>query len=176
MTEEEDAEYSNYIDEGDVIALLQAKARRLLARSNEGAQVWLMLGCGDSKSGWSGEVAVASIACCQGVRILTRYFTWKHVVGKQHGGSDDAANLAWACSRCNHRKGTNLSSRDPDTGQTVELFDPQTRLDGALCRCAAQIMGLSAPGRATVRLLDMNSSRRTRLRRELILQGEFPAT
>jgi hypothetical protein len=28
----EDAEYRDYIDEGDVIALLQAKARKLLAR------------------------------------------------------------------------------------------------------------------------------------------------
>ena len=34
LTEEEDAEYREYIDEGDLIALLQAKARRLLARSN----------------------------------------------------------------------------------------------------------------------------------------------
>jgi hypothetical protein len=34
LTEEEDAEYREYIDEGDVIALLQAKARRLLARAN----------------------------------------------------------------------------------------------------------------------------------------------
>jgi hypothetical protein len=34
LTPEEDAEYREYIDEGDVIALLQAKARRLLARSS----------------------------------------------------------------------------------------------------------------------------------------------
>lgn len=33
LTPEEDAEYREYIDEGDVIALLQAKARRLLART-----------------------------------------------------------------------------------------------------------------------------------------------
>ena len=33
LTPEEDTEYRDYIEEGDVIALLQAKARRLLARS-----------------------------------------------------------------------------------------------------------------------------------------------
>jgi hypothetical protein len=33
LTAEEDSEYRDYIDEGDVIALLQAKARHLLARS-----------------------------------------------------------------------------------------------------------------------------------------------
>jgi hypothetical protein len=33
LSAEEDTEYREYVDEGDVIALLQAKARRLLARS-----------------------------------------------------------------------------------------------------------------------------------------------
>jgi hypothetical protein len=33
LSPDEDAEYRDYIDEGDMIALLQAKARRLLARS-----------------------------------------------------------------------------------------------------------------------------------------------
>jgi hypothetical protein len=33
LTADEDAEYRQYIDDGDVIALLQAKARRVLARS-----------------------------------------------------------------------------------------------------------------------------------------------
>ena len=33
LSPDEDAEYREYIDEGDVIALLQAKARKLLARS-----------------------------------------------------------------------------------------------------------------------------------------------
>ena len=33
LSADEDAEYREYIDEADIIALLQAKARRLLARS-----------------------------------------------------------------------------------------------------------------------------------------------
>ena len=33
LSPDEDAEYREYIDEGDMIALLQAKARKLLARS-----------------------------------------------------------------------------------------------------------------------------------------------
>jgi hypothetical protein len=35
LTPEEDAEYRDYIEEGDVIALVQAKARRLLGRAAE---------------------------------------------------------------------------------------------------------------------------------------------
>lgn len=35
LTPEEDAEYERYIEEGDVISLLQAKTRRLLERPGE---------------------------------------------------------------------------------------------------------------------------------------------
>jgi hypothetical protein len=118
--------------------------------------------------------------CCEYCRLSERadpYSTFhlEHIVARQHGGGDDISNLAWACSRCNHRKGTNLASRDPDTGFTVELYhrrqqnwsDHFTIRDG-------QIIGISPAGRATARLLDMNESRRVKLRRELIDQGEFP--
>ena len=102
-------------------------------------------------------------------------FHLEHVIAKQHGGGDDDANLAWACSRCNHRKGTNLASRDPDTGSIVELYNPrqQNWSDHFTIR-DGRIIGISPTGRATARLLDMNESRRVKLRRELIDQGEFP--
>jgi hypothetical protein len=35
LTTEEDAEYERYIEDGDVIALLQAKTRRLLGKKGE---------------------------------------------------------------------------------------------------------------------------------------------
>jgi HNH endonuclease len=102
-------------------------------------------------------------------------FHLDHVIAKQHGGDDDKSNLAWACSRCNHRKGTNLASRDPDTGSTVELYHPrrQNWSDHFMIR-DGRIIGITPAGRATARLLDMNESRRVKLRRELIDQGEFP--
>ena len=43
----------------------------------------------------------------------------EHVVAKQHGGSDDADNLALACHRCNLQKGPNLTGIDPLTGEVV---------------------------------------------------------
>ena len=118
-------------------------------------------------------------ACCEycrlpeaGVPFLS--FHVEHVVAKQHGGSDDLANLAWACSRCNHRKGTNLSSMDPDTGTIVALFHRRQQhwRDHFSVR-HARIVGLTPAGRATARLLDMNDSRRVRLRRELLAHGYF---
>jgi hypothetical protein len=117
--------------------------------------------------------------CCEYCRLPERadpYLTFhlEHIVAKQHGGDDDASNLAWACSRCNHRKGTNLASRDSDSESIVELFNPRRQkwvdhfeiLEG-------RILGLTPAGRVTARLLDMNDGRRVRLRRELIERGEY---
>ena len=101
-------------------------------------------------------------------------FHLEHIVARQHGGSDDYENLAWACHRCNERKGTNLSGVDPDTGQVVRLFHPRTNqwerhfaLDGM------RVAGLSPAGRATVWLLEMNAERRLALRNFLKSRGLY---
>jgi 5-methylcytosine-specific restriction endonuclease McrA len=46
----------------------------------------------------------------------------EHIVAKQHGGSDEPANLALACHRCNLRKGPNLTGIDSFTKEVVPLF------------------------------------------------------
>ena len=72
------------------------------------------------------------------------------------------------------QEGTNLSCRDPKTDKTVELFDPRRHAwQEHFALRGARIVGLSETGRATVRLLDMNDSRRIRLRHELNLQGDL---
>lgn len=52
-------------------------------------------------------------------------FTLDHIRAKQHGGSDDAENLAFACVHCNLHKGPNLTGIDPETDQMARLFDPR---------------------------------------------------
>jgi hypothetical protein len=37
-----------------------------------------------------------------------------HIIGRQHRGSDDAANLCLCCIRCNLKKGPNIASIDPE--------------------------------------------------------------
>jgi hypothetical protein len=44
-------------------------------------------------------------------------FHIEHVTPRQHGGDDDADNLALACPDCNLRKGPNLTGIDPNTGE-----------------------------------------------------------
>ena len=98
----------------------------------------------------------------------------EHVVAKQHGGLDDADNLALACHRCNLHKGPNLTGIDPVTDEVVPLFHP--RRDRWVDHFAfhdAHIEGLSASGRATIEVLAMNDARRLELRRELLALGEL---
>jgi hypothetical protein len=94
-------------------------------------------------------------------------FHVEHIVSKQHGGTDNPDDLALACDRCNAYKGPNLTSIDPDTGTVVALFHPRrdTWSEHFVVR-GGHIAGLTSTGRATVRLLNMNASRRVELRSE----------
>jgi len=73
--------------------------------------------------------------------------------------------LALACDRCNAYKGPNLTSIDPETNAVVPLFSPREDIwgDHFVAR-GGRIYGLTPKGRATVRLLNMNASRRVELR------------
>jgi hypothetical protein len=63
----------------------------------------------------------------------------------------------------------------PTTGEVVELFHPRTDVWVYNLRIHnGEVHGLSPAGRATVRLLQMNSRRRVDLRRDLHGQGLRP--
>jgi hypothetical protein len=93
----------------------------------------------------------------------------EHIVAKQHGGPDDVGNLALACHRCNLHKGPNLAGIDPDTGETAALFHPRRdRWSDHFLIEAARIIGITAVGRATVHVLNINDARRIELRAEIL--------
>ncbi len=82
----------------------------------------------------------------------------EHIVPKKHGGTDDTDNLALACIDCNLHKGSNLTGIDPETDEITELFHPRRQQweehfewKGIL------IVGLTANGRTTVRVFNLNS-------------------
>ncbi len=84
-------------------------------------------------------------------------------------------NLALACVRCNRRKGTNLSSVDPDSGNVIPLFHPRRdRWANHFVLEGSRIIGVTPTGRATVLLLQLNSSERVRTRRRLQQAGRYP--
>lgn len=101
-------------------------------------------------------------------------FHIEHIVARQHGGTDDASNLALACPECNFQKGTNLSGIDPDTGILTALFHPRRdQWTDHFARDGARIVGKTATGRTTVWLLEMNTGDRLRWR-ELLLHLGLP--
>jgi hypothetical protein len=102
-------------------------------------------------------------------------FEIDHVIPSVHGGKTIAGNLALSCFLCNRHKGPNLAGIDPETRRLTRLFNPRRHSwqrhfawDGPL------LVGRTAIGRATVRVLAINSALRIRLRSELIAEGVFP--
>ena len=94
------------------------------------------------------------------------------MTAKQHGGSDDIDNPALACHRCNLHKGTNLTGIDPRTGQVTLVFHPRRdQWSDHFTFEVARINGISAVGRATVQVLNMNDARRLELWTEVLRRG-----
>lgn len=102
---------------------------------------------------------------CHQPEVAPLWFTVDHVIARKHGGSDDASNLAIACPFCNLRKGSDLSSVDPLSGQVVRLFDPRReRWSEHFEWSGLRIVGRTPTGRATVALLDANDEDRLAMR------------
>jgi 5-methylcytosine-specific restriction endonuclease McrA len=89
----------------------------------------------------------------------------EHVVPRKHGGDDDFGNLALACAECNLHKGSDLTGIDPASNAITPLFNPRAQKwpehfswDGQ------RIVGLTAVGRVTIRVLQLNAIPRIRIR------------
>ncbi len=80
-----------------------------------------------------------------------------HVIAEKHGGKTEETNLALSCNLCNRRKGSDLTSIDPENGRIIPLFNPRQDswvdhfrvIDG-------QIVALTSTGRVTAKLLQFN--------------------
>jgi hypothetical protein len=93
-----------------------------------------------------------------------------HVIAEKHGGQTEESNLALCCALCNQRKGSDLTSIDPQTGEITPLFHPRRDRWAAHFRLVgAQLAPLTPTGRATVRLLQLNHPDRLE-ERELLLR------
>lgn len=101
-------------------------------------------------------------------------FHVEHVRARQHGGTDDPSNLAWACHHCNLHEGTNLVGVDPDTNAVTRLYNPRRDFwEDHFALEGPRIVGRTGIGRTTAWLLQMNSEERTELRTLLIALGEW---
>jgi hypothetical protein len=95
-----------------------------------------------------------------------------HIIAEKHGGLTEVENLALSCVLCNKYKGSDLSSIDPETKKLTPLYHPQQyswhdhfQINGA------EFVPLTAIGRVTVKLLQMNRPDRLQERELLIKAG-----
>ena len=94
-------------------------------------------------------------------------FHSEHIIAKQHLIDDSLDNLALSCDRCNAYKGTKLSSIAPDSLEVVSLFNPRKDYREEHFEITdGYVIGKTASGRATVKLLNMNAPKRAPLRRD----------
>ena len=89
----------------------------------------------------------------------------EHVVPRKHGGTDDLENLALACAECNLHKGSNLTGIDPESLEITPIYNPRRHEWAVHFRWqGVRMLGLSAIGRTTIRVLELNSAARLLVR------------
>ena len=104
-------------------------------------------------------------------------FTIDHIIPITQGGTDDLENLTLACFHCNRRKSSHISGVDPSTRQEVPLFHPRKDIwnDHFIWSSdKLSIIGLTAVGRTTVEVLELNRERTLRIRAADIVVGRHP--
>jgi hypothetical protein len=102
-------------------------------------------------------------------------FHIEHIIPQYKGGRSDLENLALACPGCNLHKASRITAIDPVTGEYVQLFHPILQPWSEHFRFSGyQIEGLTAVGRATIEALNLNHSRRQRIREVEEAFGLYP--
>jgi 5-methylcytosine-specific restriction endonuclease McrA len=97
-----------------------------------------------------------------------------HIIPMAHGGHSELTNLAWACFECNVSKGRDVASYDPETQLLTPLFNPRSDIwEEHFAFQGARILGISAVGRVTVRLLSLNAPDQVETRQLLMDIGKW---
>src|SRR5438128_1232741 len=100
-------------------------------------------------------------SACEYCRMSQEYsllsFEIDHITPRKHGGRTVLSNLALSCFYCNSFKGSDLTGFDPKTKRVTRLYNPRRhrwqrhfRFEGGW------LIGITAIGRTTVRVLQMN--------------------
>jgi hypothetical protein len=98
---------------------------------------------------------------CQTAQTIVIEMEIDHIVPEAAGGLTDAENLCLACISCNTFKSDHQTGIDPQTNGEVSLFNPRQQQWHAHFHWqadGAQVVGITATGRATVARLQMNRS------------------
>lgn len=127
------------------------------------------------------EVAKRANHLCEYCKCPQAYapgpFDTEHIIPISKNGTSELINLAYSCNGCNGSKYNKIEALDSLSNQIVPLFNPRKSIwvdhftwsnDGLL------IIGISAIGRVTIELLQLNRLELINIRRLLLLVGEHP--
>ncbi len=103
-------------------------------------------------------------------------FAIDHVIAEKHNGPTQSDNLCLSCYWCNSYKGSDISSVDwAANGEIVPLYNPrQQNWDDHFHLEGVRIVPVTATGRVTVSLLQLNAPERIKERRVLSELGVYP--
>ena len=110
-------------------------------------------------------------------QLIGRALEIDHIKPESQGGDDDPSNLCQACVTCNRHKAAKTTGVDPHTNENVPLFHPRRQLWSehfAWSDDKVRVVGLTAVGRATVALLQMNNDDIVRSRQIWVAWGYHP--
>lgn len=98
-----------------------------------------------------------------------------HIISRKHGGLSSPENLAFACARCNGRKGSDICTLVGDPRRLVRLYHPrQDRWGDCFALDGISIESLNDFGTATVNLLHLNDETNLKERRILSQLCRYP--
>lgn len=118
--------------------------------------------------------------CCEYCRLSASSgsvpFHVDHIIPRKHDGSDENENLCLACYQCNAFKSHDLTGFDPHTGEITPLYHPrqQNWNEHFSIQSDMQIIGITAIGRTSIRVLRINDPDRIESRQVLSELGDYP--
>jgi hypothetical protein len=109
--------------------------------------------------------------------VFNMQFEVDHILPRSRGGANSFDNLALSCPVCNLFKSDFETGADDADSHTADLFHP--RMDKWLEHFrvetqTAEIVGITAKGRATVNRLQLNRFHQVNARHRWMILGLFP--
>jgi hypothetical protein len=117
--------------------------------------------------------------CCEYCRLHQDDFFFpfemNHVLSMRHDGPTIIENLALSCSICNRNKAADIGTYLDGNRRFIRLFNPRKDVWAEHFEVNhGEILALTSIGRATVKLLDLNTPDRIILRQILMTAGRYP--
>lgn len=97
--------------------------------------------------------------CLSPQRLVMARLEIEHIIPISKGGSNEESNLWLACPQCNRYKSDKTTGVDPETGETIRLFNPRTQVWSehfSWTEDGLRIVGKTPTGRATVASLRLS--------------------